>query len=568
MAFGQGEFPGGGSGQRGPQGPSGGAQGPIGPQGHQGTQGAQGSQGSTGSQGSQGPQGGLGPQGEVGPQGPQGPPGGGGGDGWPTVDGTGPGNLQAETTTDDTTGYQIQDLGSGGINITQGGTAGVTIATAGDGPPTGVALVTSASDTGGILLEDNGTAGIALTTGGEISLVNLPTTDPNVTDAIWADNGVVVLSGHAQSVKWVDLGLVDLVAATMDGPQTLFAIPDGSFLASIRFTDDPSSVIPDLVALTPGNTLVWLAFGTEKSFGWAGFAGYYKADNFSTYDTNTLASLLGFNANGAGYGPYAALDTGELDFNAVVLSAAAVGPIEAALMVFNEATGPNGGFGTGVRIAAIEAWAADTAYDAPGSNTVATPGVLQKCAILANGTIWLNDSQSSTSGADAPDFAGNAGGSVLDPGPDDVAAICLAVNPPTLPMVVVEGVNDQFGFDGPNGTETFTLAPGTFTTIAEAVTAMGAATGSSSSEAFSTIVTPSDDSGSILLTAVTPGPTANAWGIGAGGNDVVGALGFDGGAGQSFAGGVGILWYDTSSVPPTVGSIHAVAEIVTLTPAS
>ena len=38
---------------------------------------------------------------------------------------------------------------------------------------------------------------------------------------------------------------------------------------------------------------------------------------------------------------------------------------------------------------------------------------------LENGTIWVNNGTSGTSGGSAPDFAGNAGGSVAD-GPDIV----------------------------------------------------------------------------------------------------------------------------------------------------
>ena len=47
---------------------------------------------------------------------------------------------------------------------------------------------------------------------------------------------------------WVDLGLINLVDAVMNGPQTLYDMPVGSFLASIRFTDDPdTSDVPDIV---------------------------------------------------------------------------------------------------------------------------------------------------------------------------------------------------------------------------------------------------------------------------------------------------------------------------------
>ena len=74
-------------------------------------------------------------------------------------------------------------------------------------------------------------------------------------------------------------------------------------------------------------------------------------------------------------------------------------------------------------------------YDSPNSNTVATPGVLQKCMILANGTIWVNGGVTGTSGGSAPDFAGNAGGSVSD-GPDIVWYDTTSA-PPTVGAVHV-----------------------------------------------------------------------------------------------------------------------------------
>ena len=220
---------------------------------------------------------------------------------------------------------------------------------------------------------------------------------------------------------WVDLGLINLVDAVMNGPQTLYDMPEGSFLASIRFTDGPASV-----ALDFANSSMWLAIGTEKSFGWNGFAGISGPITpntpGSTYDSLALAALNSSNLSGSiagmGYGPFAALDTGLADFTSLVLSAASVGPIQVGLLA-QANVGPNSGSGVGVRVGPITAWVALTNYDAPTSNTVATPGVLQSCAILANGTIWVNLGATGTSGLIAPDFAGNAGGSVTD-GPDIV----------------------------------------------------------------------------------------------------------------------------------------------------
>jgi hypothetical protein len=145
---------------------------------------------------------------------------------WPAVNGTGSGNLTAQTGSGDTVGYNLTDLGTGGIALTTnhfggagieltdtGGGIGITsdtevtvstsgagqvaleafgtgrvlIETTGGGATTGIALTTQATDTGGITLAN---------VGGQVKLPNLPTSDPSVAHAIWDDNGTVVLSGH------------------------------------------------------------------------------------------------------------------------------------------------------------------------------------------------------------------------------------------------------------------------------------------------------------------------------------------------------------------------------------
>jgi hypothetical protein len=222
-------------------------------------------------------------------------------------------------------------------------------------------------------------------------------------DGAWSAQG----GTSGQTVQWVDLGLIDLVTATMNGPQTLYNMPAGSFLSSIRFTDDPSTVVPDsLWGFFDGfNNLAitGLVIGTVKSFGWYGFASI-DGDTGSEEVRDTTAIQVNTN----GYGPFAALDTGIADDKGLVLSAAAVGPIEIGVGITGNSAG------NGVRVAAITNWVATTAYQSPLSNTNATPGALQKCMITANGTIWVNAGASGTSGGSAPDFAGNAGGHVAD----------------------------------------------------------------------------------------------------------------------------------------------------------
>lgn len=373
-------------------------------------------------------------------------------------------------------------------------------------------------------------------------------------DSHWVQFGSAASPFIPGSTVSVDLGLVNLVDAVMNGPTTLFEMPEGSFLASIRYTDDPATVAVDNFPISnvgpDSNVTFAVVFGTVKSFGWSGFA--WSTNPESLFYDNVTA---GNTQNGSGYGPIAALDLGGSDINTLVLSAASVGPIQCGLRITDtENVSGSFGRGSGVRADAITAWSAATNYDSPASNTVATPGVLQKCAILENGTIWINDGTTGTSGGSAPDFAGNAGGSVTDGG---TAASVLADAPPTLPTTIITGTNDTFLLNS----ETFTLAAGVLTTEADAIAAMGAALGSDSGEAFSTKVTPSDSSGSILATAVLGESVSNGSTI-AEGNGAAAILGFTANP-DTFAGGTGIVWYDTTSAPPTVGAVHAVAEIVT-----
>lgn len=357
----------------------------------------------------------------------------------------------------------------------------------------------------------------------------------------------------SQNVKWVDLGLIDLVPAVMNGPQTLYVMPPGSFLASIKFTDDPASVPMDSMPSGRGHINgLSLAIGTVKSFGWNGFAWAQGGSLNHSADS-------GYIVTGLGYGPYAILDTGIKDIQSLVLSAASVGPIQIGLLLHDSRVNVDG-TGAGVRVAPIEPWAELTFYDSPFDNTVATPGAIQKCAIIGSGGIWFNDGDSEPSGGISPNFFANTGGYVGEQG---TPATVLADSPPSLPLTVVTGVNDQFDLQYWQ-LETFTMAPGTYTTATQVVNAMAAAVGSVNGFLFSDYVTPSNSAGSILLTMISSGDQENANTIAFGPNDVAAALGFTLNP-NSFAGGAnGIVWYDTGSDPPTVGKVHAVAEIITL----
>lgn len=119
----------------------------------------------------------------------------GGGGGWPSADGTGPGNLTAETPTDDTVGYNFTDQGSGGFAVDTAGTAGIDIKNSAAGQQltiendasvvtAGLQLtVGNAGDPVGIIATDSGSGGITLNeqgTGG----IDIETTGGNATTGI------------------------------------------------------------------------------------------------------------------------------------------------------------------------------------------------------------------------------------------------------------------------------------------------------------------------------------------------------------------------------------------------
>lgn len=93
------------------------------------------------------------------------------------------------------------------------------------------------------------------------------------------------------------------------------------------------------------------------------------------------------------------------------------------------------------------------------------------------------------------------------------SAVVSADSAPALPLTIVAAVNDTFIFTGGGGggsPETFTIAPGTYTTVAALAAAMAAATGSLS-DTFGQYVTAAPDLAGtkILLTMVVAGPGGN-----------------------------------------------------------
>ena len=202
------------------------------------------------------------------------------------------------------------------------------------------------------------------------------------------------------SIRAVDLGVIDYADVFSSDPRTLYAMQPGEFLSTVRFTDT------DIIDTAPGNTLrMAIGIGTQKSFAWYTFAwsrGF--VDNGDTFDT------LSFAANQYAYSPAGVIHPGfgGLSNSAMVLSAAAVGDIVVGVLDSSLS-----GSAAGVRFKALAPWVALTNYDTEINPTPGTPPLVL-AAIVANGTIWVNTGTAGISGAIAPDFAGNAGGTVAD----------------------------------------------------------------------------------------------------------------------------------------------------------
>lgn len=72
------------------------------------------------------------------------------------------------------------------------------------------------------------------------------------------------------------------------------------------------------------------------------------------------------------------------------------------------------------------------------------------------------------SGSEAVIVGGGGAGGVASGDPSDAASI-ISANPPTLPLTIVAGVNDEFNFAFDSFT--FVIAPGTYTNVPDLVTA-------------------------------------------------------------------------------------------------
>jgi hypothetical protein len=182
-----------------------------------------------------------------------------GGSGWPTVNGSGAGNLAAETGSGDTVGYNFTDQGSGGFNVTSSGTgpviitaggssggvdiesaAGIAVNNTGTGGATfqdlsgGGFVIRESGGVGGITLDQQGTGGLILqTTGGSGTTGIALTTQASDTAGIkltdHSTHGVLIETTSTGEVQVISNGGVNIqnletsigVGISSDGPLAL-----------------------------------------------------------------------------------------------------------------------------------------------------------------------------------------------------------------------------------------------------------------------------------------------------------------------------------------------------------
>jgi hypothetical protein len=133
--------------------------------------------------------------------------------------------------------------------------------------------------------------------------------------------------------------------------------------------------------------------------------------------------------------------------------------------------------------------------------------------------------------AQANDLPNNylAGPNTVDVTPDPaVAASVEAAAAPSLPLTITTGTNDTFVLtsdNDPNSPDTFTIAPGTYSTIGALETAVANAESTADESPLSTYVTVTETGGKLVLTEKTRGTTGNDDTI-TDGNDGATAIGF------------------------------------------
>lgn len=217
--------------------------------------------------------------------------------------------------------------------------------------------------------------------------------------------------------KIVDLGIIDLASVFTNGPQTLYTLEEGEVFSGIRFLDkdfefvggvdsfpDSPPALAGLLGIQPvGIDGCLFEIGPIKSFGWFGYAALPALNQLAGGGLGYWRDTVSMQTTNEGYGP---------EFNQVshsmVLSTYPVIQVAISTADFNHSYPSN------CAISGITTWKPNAIYDQLDLPYLLPPDSSPKISIVANGTIWFNNGTSGTSGASAPDFAGNAGGSVTD----------------------------------------------------------------------------------------------------------------------------------------------------------
>lgn len=166
----------------------------------------------------------------------------GGGGGWPTDDGTGSGNLVANTGFGDTTGYNMTDAGTGGIHLTTSNQSGSTFTVEdgagstlfmGDGISTFSIGMTAIGEN--ISLTNNGTTGgdiiIRQAQAGGSGSITIEVDNPTGTVGI-IDSGGGIFLNLTGPLQFIGLPITDPANANQ-----VFIRPDGSLAISEAATN-------------------------------------------------------------------------------------------------------------------------------------------------------------------------------------------------------------------------------------------------------------------------------------------------------------------------------------------
>jgi hypothetical protein len=166
----------------------------------------------------------------------------GGGEGWPASSGTGPGNLTAETPSDDTVGYNftpqgsggftVTDDGSGGIGLAENGTGGIVIETTGGGDTNGISITNQASDgtgisitdegAGGLELETTGAGGLSVIASGALALQAAGTADNlRIDKAAGGSGDIIIEQDGSGAIQIIAEGAGDVSLTALTGEATL-----------------------------------------------------------------------------------------------------------------------------------------------------------------------------------------------------------------------------------------------------------------------------------------------------------------------------------------------------------